>query len=192
MGDGRRRAAALILAACAWPAAAAPVSYTLDPDHTQPAFEISHLGLSTYRGKFTSVRGKVLLDAEAGSGSLHVVIDADSLLTGSRVLDQVLKGEDFFAVERHPALIYKSSRVAFEDGRPVRVEGELTLAGVTRPVVLHIHSFRCTTHPLFRWRQVCGADASATLRRSEFGLTRYDNLLGDEVKLLIPVEATRD
>ncbi|MEW5889302.1 MAG: YceI family protein [Pseudomonadota bacterium] len=59
-----------------------------------------------------AVKGQAVLDAEAGSGSVHVVIDADSVTTGSRVLDQVLKGEDFFAVERHPAVIYKSSSLS--------------------------------------------------------------------------------
>lgn len=184
-------AVAAALWAIAASARAEPVAYVIDSDHTQPAFEASHLGISSYRGKFTRVKGRVVLDREARAGELSITIDPQSLLTGNPALDYVLEGEDFFAVERHPAVTYKSRRIVFDGDRPVRVEGELTMAGVTRPVALAIQSFGCTQHPLTR-REVCGADASATLRRSEFGMTRYASMLGDEVRLLIPVEASRE
>lgn len=173
-------------------AQAGPATYTLDPNHTQPAFEVSHLGLSTYRGKFTRTEGTVRLDAAAGNGELQVRIDARSLQSGNVQLDGILAGEQFFDVERFPVLTYKSSRFLFEGGAPVAIEGELTLLETTRPVRLALRGFKCMKHPIFIWREVCGTDASATIRRSEFGMTRYLSSVGDEVNLLIPVEAFRD
>lgn len=190
-GRGRWAAAAALLWAVCVAARAEPVVYLVDSNHTQPAFEASHLGISTYRGKFTRVKGRVVLDREARAGELSITIDPQSVLTGDPTLDGVLAGEDFFSVQRYPAITYKSRRIVFEGDRPVRVEGELTMVGVTRPVTLAVHSFGCAKQPFTR-REVCGADASATLRRSEFGMTRYASLLGDEVRLLIPVEAVRE
>jgi polyisoprenoid-binding protein YceI len=173
-------------------ARAEPLNYTLDPNHTQPAFEVSHLGLSTYRGKFTRVEGKVRLDVPAGGGELEVRIDAGSLQSGNVQLDGILAGEQFFDVERHPTMLFRSTRFLFEAAVPVAIDGELTLLGTTRALRLTLHSFKCMKHPIFVWREVCGADASATIRRSEFGMRHHLSSVGDEVKLLIPVEAFRD
>lgn len=183
---------ALVLAAGPGDARSQPVSYTLDRDHSQPVFEVSHLGISTYRGKFTAVAGKVMLDAGAGTGSIDATVRVDSVLTGSRQLDGVLAGEDFFDADRFPELRFLSSAVTLENGMPVRAEGELTMRGVTRPATLRIHAFRCAKHSIMVWREVCGAEATLTLRRSEYGMTRYLNSVGDEIRVLLSVEGFRD
>jgi polyisoprenoid-binding protein YceI len=172
--------------------AAPPGVYSLDPDHSQPVFEVSHLGISTYRGKFTRVSGRIVLDPAAGGGSAQISLYPGDLLTGSRQLDQILQGEDFFDVAQYPVAHFSASKIVFEGETPVRIEGDLTLRGVSKPMTVTIQSFKCAKHPLFVWREVCGAEASATIRRSEFGMTRYLASVGDEVRLLLSVEAFRD
>lgn len=192
-GEPRRAAVlGLMLSLHCAAGTAQPLSYTLDPEHSQPVFEVKHIGISTYRGKLTKIAGKIVLDHEAKSGSVDITIDPGEVLTGSRQLDRILQGEDFFQTESYPVATYKATRVVFEGGAPRRIEGDLTLRGVTRALALSVDSFKCTKHPIFAWREVCGAEASATLKRSEFGMTRYQSSVGDEVKLLLSVEAFRE
>jgi polyisoprenoid-binding protein YceI len=174
---------------------AAPVlgaeSYTVDPRHTFPSFEVSHLGFSTQRGRFNKTSGRIVLDHQAGTGSVDIVIDAASVDTGLDKLEEHLRAEDFFHVEKYPTLTFKSRTVKFNADKPAAVEGELTLLGVTRPVTLTVSAFNCGVHPINK-KDVCGADVVATIRRSEFGMTKYVPAVGDEVKLFIQVEAFKD
>lgn len=179
------------LAALATPARAEPVAYTIDPTHTFPGFEISHLGLSVQRGRFNRSGGKLVLDRAAGAGSVEISIDAASVDTGLDELERRLRGDEFFNVETYPQLTFKSDRFVFIDGRLIAVEGMLTLLGVTRPLYLTVDHLHCRPHPLTR-REMCGANATANLKRSEFGMDRYVPMVGDEVRLLIQVEANRD
>lgn len=184
------RAAVLALASLSLPASAAPEEFAIEPAHTFPAFAVSHLGISTQRGRFERTTGRIVLDREAGTGSVDIAIDAASVSTGNAQLDAVLRGEEFFDASRHPVLTFRASAIAFEDGVPRRASGELTLAGVTRRVELAIERFSCTRLP-FLVRLTCGADVAASLRRSDFGLTAFGGLVGDEVRLEIQVEAVR-
>ncbi len=169
------------------PAAAADI-FAIDPAHTFATFSVDHLGVSTQRGRFDRTRGRATLDREARQGAIEVEIDSASVSTGNTQLDALLRSEEFFDSARHPAIGFRSSRVEFERGQPVRVEGELTLLGVTRPVALAIGRFACTRKP-FVVLQRCGADATASIRRSEFGLKGYASFVGDEVAIAIQVEA---
>jgi polyisoprenoid-binding protein YceI len=184
------RLAGLVLVAAALPAQGALEHFAIDPVHTMPYFEVSHLGISTQRGRFERTAGHISLDREAGSGNILIDIDARSVTTGSPRLDTTVRGEDFFDVERFPRLVFKADRVTFENGAPVRAEGELTLLGVTRPVTLHMRHFACTRKPLLV-RTTCGADAAATISRSAFGMGSYAGFIGDEVRLVIQVEAVK-
>jgi polyisoprenoid-binding protein YceI len=184
------RLVAFALAAALPPAHGAPENFTIDPAHTMPHFEVSHLGISTQRGRFERTRGHIALDREAGAGSILIEIDAASATTGSPMLDATLRGEDFFDVEHFPRLVFKAERLAFDSGSPVRAEGELILLGVTRPVTLQIRHFACTRKPLLV-RTTCGADIVAAISRSAFGMKSYAAWIGDEVRLLIQVEAVR-
>lgn len=186
----RLRHAALACAALAMPALAAD-TYTIDPRHTFPSYEIDHFGWSTQRGRFERVSGRIVLDRVAKTGSLEVVIDTASVSSGVAKLDEHLKHADFFDVARHPSMTFKAAHIQFAGEAPAAVPGELTLLGVTRPLTLTITRFHCA-HNNFAKKEVCGADALATIRRTEFGMTRYAPGLGDEVKLLINVEALKD
>ena len=182
-------AAALALWAPA--ALAAPEAFDVDPGHTFPAFEVVHLGISTQRGRFDRTSGRIEIDREAGTARIELAIETASVSTGNKALDGVLKGEDFFDVEKHPRITFRASRVDFEKGEPRRASGELTLNGVTKPVALSVERFACTRLP-FLVRLTCGADVTASLKRSDFGLTRFSNFVADEVRIVVQLEAVRE
>lgn len=171
--------------------AAAAETYTIDPRHTFPSFEVSHLGISTQRGRFNRTTGKISLDRAAKSGWVLMEVDPASVDTGDAQLEAVLRSETFFDAETHPYVYFRSTGLEYEGERLARVPGELTLLGVTRPLVLTVHSLNCGINPV-TGKQTCGADVSALLRRSEFGMSRHIPAVGDEVRLLIQVEAVRD
>lgn len=178
-------AAALSLSVTAF---AAPVTYNFDPSHTYPMLEISHLGFSFFRGVFMKTSGKVVLDTAVKTGSLDAKIDTASINMGGEKLEKHLKGEDFFNVEKFPAMTYKSSKVNFNSDNVASIEGELTLLGVTRPVTLNVDYFKCGTHPAVK-KPACGANATAAIRRSDFGMKYLLGSVGDDVKITIQVEA---
>jgi polyisoprenoid-binding protein YceI len=181
---------ALLGAVVAAPAFAAD-SYTIDPRHTMPVYEIDHFGWSTQRGRFKGVNGKIVLDRATKTGTVDVVIDVASVDTGVEKLDEHLRSEDFFHVAKHPTMTFKSKKVVFSGDKPASVPGELTLRGVTKPVTLTINAFHCAPNP-FAKKEACGADAVATIKRTEFGMTTMAPGLGDMVKLVIPIEAFKD
>ena len=182
---------AAALLAFAAGAAAEPERYAIDPAHTFAHFAVSHLGFSLHRGRFNHTEGFVELDPAAGRGRVELVIDAASVDTGDAELEKQLRGPNFLDVAAHPTLRFVGERFAFADGRPVAVDGTLTLLGATRPITLAIDHFHCATHPLLR-RWICGANATATLRRSEFGMGKFLSMVGDEVTISVQVEALRD
>jgi polyisoprenoid-binding protein YceI len=183
-------ASALLLAGGA--ALAAPVTYNLDPNHTYPSFEADHMGgLSTWRGKFNKSSGKVVLDREAKSGSIEVTVDMDSIDFGHDKMNAHAKKEDIFDVAKYPTAVYKGSFSKFDGDRPTEVQGELTMRGVTKPLTLNIEKFLCKPHPMLK-KEACGADASATFSRDDFGVD-YGKQHGfhQEVTLRIQVEGIR-
>jgi polyisoprenoid-binding protein YceI len=159
-------AAALFMAGAA---TAAPVTYKVDPAHTFPSFEADHMGISVWRGKLNKSSGTVTLDKADGSGTVDIAIDLASIDFGQNQLNRWALGADFFNTRKYPKATYKGRFDGAAGGVPTQVQGELTLHGVTRPVALKINSFKCIPHPLFK-RELCGADASATFNRDEFGL----------------------
>ena len=171
--------------------AQAAETYTIDPRHTHPSYEINHFGWSLQRGRFDHVTGKITLDRVAKTGTVEVTIDAASISSGVAKLDEHLRNEDFFNVAKYPTMTFTSKQIVFDGDRPASVPGEFTLLGVTRPVTLTINAFHCAPNA-FAKKDACGADAVATIRRTEFGMTKHAPGLGDEVKLLINVEAFRD
>lgn len=166
-------------------------SYTIDPRHTHPSYEINHFGWSTQRGRFDNVTGTITLDRAAKTGSVNVSIDVSSISTGVGKLDEHLKSEDFFNVAKYPTITFKASKIAFNADAPASVTGEITILGVTKPTTLTVTHFSCSVHPMLK-KEVCGAEASTSIERSEFGMTKYLPALGDDVKLLINVEAFKD
>jgi polyisoprenoid-binding protein YceI len=183
-----------LLAAAALAVASAPAfaadTYVIDPTHTYPMFEVSHLGFSTTRGGFNKTGGTIVLDMAKKTGSVDIVIDATSLATPVPKLDDHLKNEDFFNVAKYPAITFKSNQLAFEGDALKSVTGDLTMHGVTRPVTLEVTHFVCKEHPMTK-KPHCGADAHTTIKRSEWGITTYSPAVGEDVKLKIQVEATK-
>lgn len=172
------------------PAQAVTETYSIDPSHTYPSFETSHMDISVWRGKFNRSQGRVELDRERQQGSVDVRIEAASIDFGHEKMNEVARGENFFQVERFPEIRYRG-RLRFDGGQPVAVDGELSLLGVTRPVQLRIERFRCVVHPLLR-REVCGADALAEFDRRDFDMDYSAQYGSTQVRLAIQVEAMLD
>jgi polyisoprenoid-binding protein YceI len=183
-------AIAAVAALIALPAAAAEETYVIDPVHSQPQWEARHIGFSNQHGNFGKATGRIVLDRAAHTGSVDVLIDATSIRTYDARLDAIVKGERYFNVEKYPTLTFKSTRVTFDGDRVVGVDGELTMLGVTRPVALKVASFVCGQQT-FNKKPMCGAEATATIKRSEFGMTSGLEIgnPADEIKLTLPVEA---
>jgi polyisoprenoid-binding protein YceI len=168
---------------------AAPVTYEIDPAHTYPSFEADHSGgVSLWRGKFNSSTGKITLDKEAGAGTVEVIIDMKSVDVGHQGLNDHLNNADFFDTAKFPTATYSGKLGGFRNGAPTTVEGNLTMHGVTKPVTLAINSFKCAPHR--SGREVCGADASGTINREDFGIAFGKNFGFDmKVALRISIEA---
>lgn len=171
-------------------AVAAPVEYAIDPTHTYPSFEADHLGgLSVWRGKFNRSEGRIVLDREARTGQVDVRIDTASIDFGLDAMDEQARSDMLLDVAKYPEARYTGTLAGFRDGAPTRVEGSLTLHGVTRPLTLEIRRFKCMRHPLHK-RELCGADAHATFDRAEFGIDAGRDYGFDmAVALRIQVEA---
>lgn len=165
-------------------------TYEVDTRHSHMSWQMPHLGISTYRGKFARTAGKITLDRAAKTGAMDITIDPASQLSGDERLDKHLQSEDFFNTAKFPTITFRSNRVQFSGDNPSRIDGELTMLGVTRPVTLQVVSFRCINHPM-RKTEVCGADATATIKRSEWGIKYGLPGLIDDVKLDLQVEAYR-
>ena len=185
-----RNALLLTAALAASGAVAAPTHYNIDPLHTFPSFEGDHLGgVSVWRGKLTRTTGKVVLDRAAGTGTVDVVMDADSIDFGLATMNTHAMSAEFLDTAKFPKITYKGKLEAFVDGKPTRLAGELTLHGVTRPVTLEILSFKCVPHPMTKL-ELCGADALGTFKRDEFGLSvGKDWGFSMDVTLRVQVEA---
>jgi polyisoprenoid-binding protein YceI len=173
-------------------AIAAPVTYNVDPNHTYPSFEADHFGgLSVWRGKFDKSSGTIVLDKDKSSGTVDITVDASSIDFGHAKLNEHAKSAELFDVEKFPTATYKGTLAKFKDGAPTEVEGQFTLHGVTKPLTLKINQFKCMISPMTK-KEVCGADASATFNRSDFGVSFGDKYgFKQEVKLQIQVEAGR-
>jgi len=184
--------AMLALSGLAAAVTAAPVTYNVDPDHTHPSFEVDHFGgLSVWRGIFKKTSGKITLDAAAKAGEVDVTIDAASIDLAHDKLNEHVSGPEILDVAKFPTATYKGTLGGFTNGAPTTVTGNLTLHGVTKPVALKINSFKCIQHPMLK-KEVCGADASGTFNRADFGVN-FGQQYGfkQDVVLHIQVEAVK-
>lgn len=173
------------------PCIAAQEAYTADPNHTFPSFEVSHGGDFTItRGMFQKTTGKITLDRAAKTGSIEIVVDTTSVTTGHARRDELLRSDSYFNVARFPSMTFRSQNLRFSGDKPIGAEGELTLLGISKPVSLAITSFKCRPHPVNK-RDQCGADGTAQIRRSDFGMTALSSA-GDDVKILFQIEAYKD
>ena len=170
---------------------AAPETFNVEPTHTYPRFEYSHFGYSNQQQRFDKTSGKIVIDRAAKTGSVDVSIDTTSVNTGYALFNQHIQAEDYFDTARYPAITFKSTKVKFEGDKPVAVEGNLTIKGVTRPVTLTVTSFHSMPHPMLK-KDAIGANATTKVKRSEFNMGKNVPYVSDEVSLTIAVEAIKE
>ncbi len=183
--------AALILAAVtAAPALAAPETFAVDSTHTFPRFSYSHLGYSIQMSRFDKVTGTVTLDKAARTAAVDIVIDTKSVNTGSATFNEHIQGEDFLDTAKHPTATFKSTKVNFEGDKPVSIDGNLTLKGITKPVTLTVTSFHAMPHPMMK-KDAIGANATTKVKRTAFNMGKNAPYVGDEVTIDIAFEAVK-
>lgn len=186
----RRIALSAALALASTSALAAPTTYTLDAGHTQVVFAWNHLGFSNPTAQFGKIEGTLNFDPAAPTKStLAVTIALASVNSNVPKLDEHLRDADYFDVAKFPEATFKSTKV--EQGSSadkLTVTGDLTLHGVTKPVVLDVTINKVGKHPM-RDAQAAGFDATATLKRSDFGIDKYVPNISDDIKLRITTEA---
>ncbi len=169
----------------------APVTYVLDPKHTYPSFATDHMGgLSVWRGKFTGTTGKVVYDKDAKSGSIDVTVDMTSVDFGNAKLDEHTKSAEILDASKYPTATFSGKFTQWNGATPTEAQGTFTLHGVAKPLTLKIDSFLCKPNPMTK-KEVCGADASATFDRGDYGIT-FGQAYGFKmwVKLEIQVEGS--
>jgi len=177
---------ALLGAAFAAGVSAAPTTYEIDPAHTYPSFEADHSGgMSVWRGKFNSSSGKITLDKAANAGTVDVTIDMKSIDFGHQGLNDHANTPDIFDTAKYPTATYSGKLAGFANGAPTKVEGNLTMHGVTKPVTLTINTFKCA--PDRSGREKCGADAVTTLNREDFGVT-FGKAFGFDMKVTLRIQ----
>ena len=189
-------ATALLLPACAEIVEAAwtppshdaarvkPGTYAVEPDHTQVLFSVMHLGFTTYYGHFSGATGSVSVAPDPSAMSVSINVPVTSVATTSQKLDGELKSADWLDATRYPAMVFHSTKVTRTGPDAADVEGTLTLHGVTRPLVLHATFNGVGVNPLSR-KETIGFQLSGSLKRSDFGVTKYVPLVSDEVTLMI-------
>jgi polyisoprenoid-binding protein YceI len=173
-----------------------PGRWVIDPSHTEVGFTVRHLMLAKVRGRFTGVEGEIVLEEDPLASSATATIDLATISTGDEGRDAHLRSTDFFDVETHPTMTYRSTGIR-SDGDELVLDGELTLHGVTRsvPLSLEVNGFNAET-PFGDSR--VGFSATGEIERSDFGITFNmplpggDGLtIGDKVKLTLEIEAVR-
>jgi polyisoprenoid-binding protein YceI len=172
-------------------------TYEIDPAHSSAQFTIRHLMISNVRGDFNSVKGTVVYDPENPSDtSVQAEIDVNTLNTRDEKRDAHVKSADFFNVEKHPSILFKSSKVEQTGEGEFKITGGLTIMGVTKEVVLKVEG--PSEEAKDPWGNLrIGASASTKIKRSDFGLTWNAALetggvmLGDEVKIELDVELVK-
>lgn len=179
----------LALATFAAAASAAPVSYRIDANHTDVIAQWSHLGFSNPTAHFGQVEGTIAYDAEnVAASSVEVTLPLSGLNSHVARFDEHLRNADFFDAEKFPVANFKSTQVEAAGEQRLKVTGDLTIKGITRPVVLDVVLNKAGPHPRNN-RPTIGFDATTTVLRSEFGLGRGAPAVSDEVKIRITTEA---
>ena len=167
------------------PAAVRGGHYVVEPAHTQVVFGVSHFGLTTFYGVFSGASGSLTLDPKNASAStLSVNIPVTSVSTTSAKLDGLLRGPDWFDAAKYPVMVFTSTKVDPIGHSEAHVTGNLTLHGVTKPVTLNVKFNGAAINPLDRAYTV-GFAISGDVRRSDFGVTKFVPLVGDDVTLII-------
>jgi polyisoprenoid-binding protein YceI len=166
---------------------AAPTTFTPEPNHTFVRFAYNHMGFSTQESRFNSTTGTITYDPAAKTASIDLVINTKSVDTGSDLFNGHIQGPDYLDTAQYPTATFKSTSVKFDGDKPVSIQGNLTVKGVTKPVTLTVTSFKHA--PNMMKKDSIGADATGTIKRSDFNMAKAVPMVGDEVSLEIAIEA---
>jgi polyisoprenoid-binding protein YceI len=172
-------------------ASAQTSTWNIDSAHSSAQFAIRHMGVSTVHGSITGIKGVVKLDEkDVTKSSVEVTLDTTTVDTANSMRDKDLKSDAFFNVEKNPTMTFKSTAITRINGK-LKMTGDLTLNGVTKPVTLDVEG--PATPQTARGKTISGISASGVLKRSEFSFGTKDlpPMLGDEVKLVIDIEIDR-
>lgn len=165
--------------------------YELDPVHSQVLFTVDHLGFSRQWGRFTGVRGTLWLDArDLAAASVSARIEAHSLYLGDAGWQNRVLSRTFLDAAHHPAISFRSERVEAVAGRSFKVHGQLTLHGITHPLVLNAHLNRVGLNP-YTFQHTAGFSARTQIKRSDYGIKSLPKAVGDQIEIRLEIEATR-
>lgn len=177
--------------ALAVPAFAAPETFVIDNNHTFPSFSYSHFGYTVQTSRFNKTSGKLVLDKAAKTATVDVVIDTTSVDTGSPLFNGHIQGAEFLDTTQFPTATFKSTKVTFDGDKPASIDGDLTLKGVTHPVTLKVTGYQLAPHPMAK-KDAIGANATTTVKRTDFNAGKYAPYVGDDVTITIAIEAIKE
>ncbi len=183
----------LVLSLAAGTAVAqSPEHYSFDKAHTQILFFADHLGFSKSQGEFLDYDGFFVFNPSApAESSVEITINTDSINMDDERWDTHMKSGDFFDVEHYPTMTFKSTSIEILSEKTANITGDLTMLGVTKPIILSVMHNKSGRHP-FNEKYVSGFSAHTTVQRSEFGMTYGAPLLGDEIEIRLEVEGVRE
>ena len=165
-------------------------TYTIDPVHSNTWFRIRHLNISNFYGRFNETEGTIAInDADPAACSLDARVKVASVDTHNADRDQHLKSAEFFEVEKYPLIAFKSTAFRKVGEQMYEVKGDLTLHGVTRPLAVKLE--RTGSGPGMKGEYRAGFETTFEIKRSDFGMTQLLGGVGDDVRLIVSVEATR-
>ena len=169
---------------------AAPVDYKIDPTHTATVFSWNHFGFSTPSANFTDIQGVIKVDnAKPANSSVEVTIPLSSVNTNVPALDKEFQEEAWFNAAKYPNITFKSTKVETKDKKHFKITGDLTVKGVTKPVVLDVVLNKQGEHPMAKVPAI-GFNATTSFNRSAFGIGNYVPNVGDKITVNITTEAT--
>lgn len=170
------------------PAVAQSNAWQLDPAHSSAQFGVRHMGISTVRGTFTKLGGTARYDAaNPKNDSVEVTIDTASVDTRVEMRDNDLRSDHFFDVQKFPTMTFRSATIESAGTDKLKITGDLTIRGITKPVTLDVDG---PSKPVNdgQGHSHMGVSATGTLNRSDFGMTGYQGMVGNEVQLTIDAE----
>lgn len=173
-------------------AQAAPATYAIDPTHTFATFEIDHNGASTNRVRFDKKSGTVEFDRDAKAGKVEVVLEMESMSSGTAAFDKHLKSADIFNVAKFPQAKFVSDKFVFDGDKLKEVTGHLTILDKTQPVTIKANKFTCYPNAMLQKRETCGGDFEAVIDRTAFGVNYgVDYGFPKQVRLVMSIEAVK-
>tara|TARA_R110002096_G_scaffold77896_12_gene183522 strand:+ start:20039 stop:20749 length:711 start_codon:yes stop_codon:yes gene_type:complete len=170
-------------------------TFAIDSDHTQIIFKVKHLSTSFQYGQFTRVEGSLSIDpANLAASKVNLTIPTASVFTGNKKRDDHLRSPDLFDAKQFPTVTFKSTDVKATGANLYAVTGDLSMHGVTKPVTISLENVGAAADPeMMGGKFRIGFNGEVTINRADFGMTYMQGAgLGDDVKLLLAIEALRE